>query len=231
MKRCTKCGINKDISEFGKLKDSHGVVAKYYPKHYCLDCERAYARAWNKKKSDAKPKKPVVITEKICTKCNRILSVDKFGRHNDKRCNGSIKIRISTYCLECNNNHGKKRYRVLKENPEFQEQNKSRAKNYYHTNKDVCAKKSKAYRGTEDAKEKRKINWHKTKNIYKDRINKSLKRYYKDNIDNLKDHYIIVQLEKEGVNRELTKQHPELIEAKRLQLLIKRKIKQHGNTN
>lgn len=232
MKTCTKCGLKQDNSCFGFYKDNYNGKVFYYPKGSCRACERKYQRERNARLNALKPPKPIppLITEKLCTRCNKVLGVDKFGRNNDKRC-GIIKVKISTYCLGCNNKRTKEAYKDKKNDSVFKEENRKRAKEYHYKHRDLCNEKNRNRGKTEIAKEKRRISWHKKKGIYKERNKKAYQRYYLKAINELTDHYIIVQLEKEGIDRELTKQHPELIEAKRLSLLIKRKIKNHVNTN
>jgi hypothetical protein len=225
-KVCTRCGAEKDESEFRQCKDWWNGKPYYYSSGSCRDCERAYQRVWNKKKRDLLPPKPIKEepTIKFCGKCKTEKSVSEFGRYK-RKLKDRIKICICTYCSQCHRDKANADYNKKKDLAEFKQLNRNRSLQNYHANKEGCRIKNKIYRETPQAKQKRKENWHKTKNIYKDRLQKSYKRYYQKSIDKLTDHYIIVQLEKEGVPRSLSKSNPELIEAKRLTLLIKRKIK------
>jgi hypothetical protein len=56
------------------------------------------------------------------------------------------------------------------------------------------------------------------------------KRYHEKHRDNVTDEYVIRQLITQGVaTRDSLRSHPELIEAKRIQILIKRQINSNAD--
>lgn len=57
MKKCTRCEVEKELSEFGKKKDD-----KLQP--YCKDCQREYQKEWYSQNKDKKIKQAGVNRKK-----------------------------------------------------------------------------------------------------------------------------------------------------------------------
>jgi hypothetical protein len=95
-KRCTKCGEMKGLSEFGKGKDKLGL------RHECRACLKRYYQDHKEeekqrceKNKERNLREGVIITEKRCSRCGKIKSVDEFNK------NYNVKDGTSCWCKEC----------------------------------------------------------------------------------------------------------------------------------
>lgn len=108
------------------------------------------------------------------------------------------------------------------------------ALNRYYRMKDIVAAKMKLKRQTPEYKAKMKAYRQKRKEIIHSQEVVTKRRYHEKHRDSVTDEYIIRQLITQGLaTREMLEQSEnyQIIEAKRLQILIKRKIKNHGDDN
>lgn len=166
----------------------------------------------------------------VCSVCRKEKNEKDFGIHVDRR--GPVHVkRIKRCCKKCECEKAKVLYRLKKDTEAFKEYNRKKAADYYATNYERCKNRNKKYGSSEYYKQKRRIKLREKSSDqnFKNHRNRKGKEYNKKNIDNLTDHYLIVQLKKDGHEREWIDSHPELIEAKRIILKIKRKIRNYGN--
>lgn len=194
---------------------------------------------------------------KICGSCKVEKNDSEFRTRKDGR-PGRECTYLNNYCIECDKIRARIYYAQKKDDPEFKEKNRIRARQYQHANpdkiksrkstqefkqkhaaqenaryykmKDIVSAKMKIKRQTPEYKEMMRA--YRCKN--KEKIAKqeliTKRRYHEKHRDKLTDEYIIRQLISQGVaTRESLKIHPEIIEAKRIQLLIKRKV--NADTN
>lgn len=101
---------------------------------------------------------------KTCSECKILKDVNCFGTRLEKR--GNPKVSLMNICLSCNSERRRKRYQELKNDFNFLEKKREKAKRYYQLNRDKVNSKNKATRDTPQYKE-----W--------------LKRYYKENWDKI----------------------------------------------
>ncbi len=153
------------------------------------------------------------MESKVCSKCKELLSIDSFYK---SKTNNNFYFRSS--CKVC---HSK--VTNSKENLSKRDKNKKKliAKKWIENNKEQKSLIDKKYRLNNLEKVNNKIkNWIKN--------NKEKVRIYKNNEqknyrEKLNNTYIISLLVKRSIIKHDTiKQYPELIEAKRLQILTKR---------
>ena len=81
--KCYKCGIEKDCSMYSKDKSRKNG--------YCNCCKACQ----KEQKAAIAAARKVDITEKLCTICNLVLTVDKFGKHK------STKDGYTSACRAC----------------------------------------------------------------------------------------------------------------------------------
>lgn len=254
MKNCSKCNIDKEDSEFKPaLKNRDGLYS------YCNSCSRIIQTGYRRKRGipPRRIKKETELNDiKICTRCKIEKPRDEFRiRVEDKKY-----YYINPTCMVCDSEIAAIYYKKHKDDPAFKQKNvdKTRAyaekycseirqkrqrpefkkkhaawnmKSYYRV-KDKVAARMKEKRKTPEYKKMmmdyRKRN--KEKIYEQERITKT--RYFSKHRDNLTDEYIIRLFINNGVcDRDHLLKHPELIEAKRLQILIQRKITNNVNTN
>jgi GTPase Era involved in 16S rRNA processing len=132
------------------------------------------------------------MESKVCNKCKELLSIDNF-RHKKVK----TKIYITNDCKKC-----------------LYIKNKDRVQKWKNNNKENSIIYFRNYR---------KENIEKIKNYERKKYPEQNKKYNLDCINNLTDTYVIHKLVR-GTNLKHSdiKQYPELIEAKRLQILTKR---------
>lgn len=242
MKICTKCGKNKEDKCF-----------RFEPKHnrlrsWCKQCDKEYQIERNRKLGigERKPKRKSIDeipAFKVCTRCKENKPKTEF---DPRICKGSFILRA--HCKDCDKAYRKAAYDKKKDDPLFKEKNRIRTKEYveknidavkkrrncpefrkkkagwenkrYHRIKDRVSARMKIKRQTPEYKqmmrEYRTRNKHK---IYSQEVI-TKRRYHEKNRDNTTDKYVKNLLRTQGLA--IT---PEIVEAKRLQILIKRKIK------
>jgi hypothetical protein len=149
----------------------------------------------------------------------------------DKRGKGSKSLLyLNNTCKKCDSEIQNKNYFAHKDDPDFKENWLKKSREYYHKNKALISEKMRAKRQTPEYKQM--IREYRLKNkekIFKQEVI-TKKRYQQKHRDGLTDEYIIRQLvNQEIADRDILKEHPEIIEAKRLQLLIIRKTKNNAN--
>jgi hypothetical protein len=149
----------------------------------------------------------------------------------DKRGNGSkTLLYLNNTCKKCDSEIQNKNYFAHKDDNDFKENWLKKSREYYHNNKALISEKMKVKRQTPEYKEMMRLYRAKNKEkIFKQEV-VTKKRYQQKHRDGLTDEYVIRQLvNQEIADRDMLKIHPEIIEAKRLQLLIIRKTKQNAN--
>jgi hypothetical protein len=171
---------------------------------------------------------------KICSRCKHNLEDSAFRMRYDKRGRGSKALSyLNNTCRKCDSEISNKQYFHKKDDPGFLENWRKKSREYSQKNKEIIKQKNKIKRQTPEYK--KMVRDYRAKN--KEKISKQEKitreRYARKNTDNLTDTYIIQKLiagDKGITTKEAAKIFPkELIEAKRLQILLKRKIKNNGN--
>lgn len=167
-KKCTKCGIVKNLSEFCKGKDLLGLS------YQCKDCKKSYSH-------NEKPKE--FISEKVCPKCGILKLREEYNSDISKR------YGLSTNCKECVAHYCKKWY----EKPENFLKQKDTCKKYYLSKKEKWEvyqeRKSERRKNDVALDEKLKAREHnnyvkrKTENPakYKEITRKADKRWYEKN--------------------------------------------------
>jgi hypothetical protein len=89
MKKCFKCGIEKDESEFHKNKGAKDGLA-----YQCKKCEKKYREEYYNR-----PKENLVNGKKKCTKCAIEKNASEF--YNDK----TRRDGLTSQCKECKVDH------------------------------------------------------------------------------------------------------------------------------
>lgn len=181
------------------------------------------------------------ITEKKCTRCNKVLQIDEFKI--DKR----SKDRYSNWCNTCRREYAKEYYKknkdtVLLKQKEYYEKNKetisAKNKHYYENNKDIALAKSQEYyeRIKDDIsyktkkKERDKIRHQKSYLNHKKEIQEKQRQYYYENrekrIEYQKEYYKKNKNKIIAYTYEWQKRHPEIQKLKK----ERRKIKEECNS-
>lgn len=168
---------------------------------------------------------------KTCSRCRIDKEDSDFRMRYEKRGKGSKKLSyLNNTCRQCESKTQNKTYFSKKDDPKFLEDWRKKSRDYYQKNKEIIREKARIKRQKPEYKEM--VRKYREKN--KDKIHKqeviTKRRYHEKHRDGLTDDYIIRQLISQDVaTRSTLKMHPEIIEAKRLQLLITRKTKNHAN--
>lgn len=162
---------------------------------------------------------------KVCTRCKKDLDDSCFRKRRDTY-KDSVYFSLNPTCRKCDSEITKIYYANKKDIPEFKNKNRERVKKHRQDNWEIEKIKAKNRRQTPEYKEMMRNYRKKNKEkIYQqEAIGK--RKYYEKNRDGLTDIYIIGLYRTQGLaDEETLKKHPELIEAKRLQILLTRKIK------
>lgn len=195
---------------------------------------------------------------KFCSRCKINKEDSEFRIRKEKR-RGDFSY-LNNECKQCDKERAAIYYAKMKNDPDFKKKNRERARNYivnniekirirkgtkdflakhakwnkdsYNRMKDVVSAKMKVKRQTPEYKEMMRAYRARNKEkIFRQEVI-TKKRYHEKNRDGLTDQYIINQLNSQGIaDKETLKNYPEIIEAKRVQLLIIRKTKNNGNQN
>lgn len=258
-KVCKKCGKEKSQSEFKPYTHRHyrtGEIIHGF-EGQCKECSRKYHLKY-KHDRGTKPRiyRGVDIAADLlpCYSCKENKPKTDFRIRGDRKCKKDF---YNPTCKACERKRQKEYYNTHKDNHEFKKKNIASTKAYaeksfeqirirkdnpeykkkkaawelnrYYRNKDRISARLKIKRQTTAYKENRKryIQENKEKIHQQEIITK--RRYQRKNVDGLTDKYIIRNLVDSGIDKEIIIKAPELIEAKRFQLLIKRKIKTNGN--
>lgn len=167
------------------------------------------------------------ISTKKCAKCEMDLPMGQFRIRFKTKSGKRYKYRNNA-CHSCELRYGKDRNQRLKDSPEWKAINASRAREYYHKNVEMCKAKAKVARNRPEAKARRRE--YTAENADKIRAQELVtkKRYQMKHQLALTDEYIIQKLC--GVTspelKETYKKYPDLIQAKRLQILLLRQTSQ-----
>lgn len=170
---------------------------------------------------------------KVCSRCKKRKRDNQFRFRYDKRGRGSkALVYLNNTCRKCDSEIQNKNYFKNKDNPEFRKKWVDKSREYYYAHKEEIKEKMRLKRQTPEYKAMMKAYRQKRKDIIREQEIITKKRYHEKHRDNLTDTYIIRQLANQKIaDKHDLVNHPEIIEAKRLQILIKRKINQNGNKN
>lgn len=166
--------------------------------------------------------------EKNCTNCKKDKDVTDFRLRHDKR-KGNYYY-FNNHCKECENEKQKEYYEKAKNNENFKIKNRKRVKKYIEKNIDIVKEKTKKRRLGNKYRENRKQYILKNKDkIYEQEKICKLK-YHNKNRDELTDKYIVrLILQKTNLRKEDILNCPKLIEVKRKQIQLIRKINERIN--
>jgi len=162
------------------------------------------------------------MESKVCSKCNNLLSVDNFNYKKYKLKDNTITLYLRSVCKICSNIYKSNYYQknkkelIIKQNI------------YYHKNQESVKKIIKKWRLENIDKFKECQKKYKINNPEKIKI--IAKRRDKKAVIQLSDTYIINKITSNTtLKANIIRQYPELIEAKRLQILTKRICKTSQN--
>lgn len=164
---------------------------------------------------------------KVCSRCQIEQDDPNFRKRKDKR---DGRVYLNNTCKKCDAELQRTYYNSVKENHDFKKKNRKRANDWRESLGDKYAEITKKRRQSKTYKKSmsnyRKKN--KAKIYEQEKVTKN--RYHAKHRDNVTDEYVSRQLINQDVaTRESLKLHPELIEAKRIQILIKRKVNARQN--
>ena len=166
-----------------------------------------------------------VMKTKVCTKCGEEKPLSEYNK--DSR--GRGKYGLIAQCKVCVNNYNKER----RKDPTYKAREVKYTMGWIARNPEKFAKHQKKYRivHKEEIKERRDRKYHQDyQRDNKDKISHQHKANSKKYRDELADIYIIRTLtQKTGITTKDIRQHPSFIETKRLQLLIRREIKNQNH--
>lgn len=221
MKTCSRCNTEKDDSEFR----TQYYKERAYLRSYCKTCDNVYATEQRRKRGIKRkpPRKLVSIPdEKVCSKCNEKKNKNDFRVRADKRSDPPF-IYLNNTCKKCDAELHLERFRKERNTPEGKARHNRWAREFHHRHREKCLAAAKERRNRPGYKEM--ISEYRNRN--RDKLNKksviTKRRWSQKHMENLTDEYISMKLFN-CIDREFIKNHPELIEAKRLQILIKRKM-------
>lgn len=161
MKKCTKCGVEKDEKEFYK-ESSKKDGLKNWCKKCCSDVQKQRLlrpKTKERKKRNARP------GYKYCSKCGAERSITEFHKRSE------TKDGLVSNCKKCCKEYLNKNEKHIKQ----------RRKRYYRNNKQRFKKLHKEYR-TKHKKELNKYNLQYSKDN-KEKINRKNREKYKYNIN------------------------------------------------
>jgi hypothetical protein len=155
-KICTRCHIEKNISEFVAYnrKMANGRV-KISIKSHCKECDNKMKKEWRennpdkvkeqKTKEKKKLKETVAIKEvidtaetKICALCKIEKKAEEFCYKKRPQVNGIVRLALNTYCRDCVNIKSKEQY--------YKDPEKTKEKNHKKSSKESTKKRKKEYR-------------------------------------------------------------------------------------
>lgn len=129
MKTCSKCKIEKELSEYKLVKSRHGTIS---PHSYCNDCRKADKRA----RSGCTPKRVVINLENQTKECSICKEWKSFSEYD--KCTSSTGG-IFSQCKACRVEKSKQHYEANKEQI-IVKNNK-----YYKNNRETVLKKQTKY--------------------------------------------------------------------------------------
>ena len=245
-KKCIRCNIEKEEFCFPVIKSTGKLWS------YCKICRKEKHEEYRRKhgiKKMQKNKNPFPYF-KICNRCLLKKASSDFGVHKE---NAGGYIYLKSFCRQCEREIAKIYYDKNGSNLEFKKKNCERAKRYaeaniediklrkqtiefkkkhaelnnksYHKNKEIISERTKIYRTTDHYKELRKSYRQKNKDKIRKQETVCKKRYHEKNRDELTDKYVLRLITTQGYcDKNTLLNNPSIIQAKKLQILIKRKL-------
>jgi len=218
-KRCSKCGVEKDISKFGKdknRKDKHN--------YQCKKCYKEYNSKWYQENREKNLERKKKWYQK-----NR----EKFLDYNKKYCQENrekIKIRerkyrqknrkkISEKSKEYYQEHKEEAKKYCQEHKEeakeYYQKNKERQKKYRQENREELKKKKKKYHQKPEIKKRFKEHYQENREKfieyskkYRQENNEYGKKYYQENREKIKEYQKKPKVKKRK-NKRLKKRYKE----------------------
>ena len=189
-KKCNKCNVVKDVSEFGKDKYSKDGLNRL-----CKSCRNEYkslkiastltAKQIAKKQRNTENIELFKVSKKRCYKCNLVKDVSSFNRDKSK------KDSLCNYCKVCRKKIKKWNRLPEREKKAVRDQENKREQRLHYTrkwrekNKEKVREQAKKYQETN--KEKIRTDKKKYKQQNKEKTNKHAKyRWETDNLYRLK---------------------------------------------
>jgi len=126
-KVCTKCKIEKDLSEFKRDRFSKDGL-----NFQCKECKRDAVRKRKAALVEKREANPITKTEKVCATCGIEKEVGRFYKSN-RYADG-----FARQCIECRN--------LLRNSPEAKEQSKKYNKKYNQDHADQIREKNRKWR-------------------------------------------------------------------------------------
>lgn len=249
--KCIVCGLKRKLLYDPHKKCTRSKNGKYYKGAYRV------SYLVNKKWVFERPLCLTKDGKKICLICKKPKALSEFGLHGAHKKRPKEKPFLKARCKKCEAEIAAKHREQIKDTPEYKERNRRNTQRYiesnleeiharrklpnykakkriwelrrYYRKKDEINARMKIKRQTPEYKAKMKAYRAKNKEkIYKQEV-VTKKRYHEKHRDSVTDEYVIRQLVGQGVaTREGLLENYALIEAKRLQILIKREINNHG---
>ena len=161
---------------------------------------------------------------KVCTRCKKEKNSTQFRKRYKYKLFKKYYYRNPT-CRQCEAELTREYYNANKHDEKFKQKNINNANRYWEENRESVLLKLKRKRETPEYQKYRreydKKNRARIKSLQKVRS----KKWHDNSRDNLTDGYIISKLiQKSGITKEEVLQHPELIEAYRANIKLKRLI-------
>jgi uncharacterized protein YciI len=228
MKTCACCKIEKEYTEFRPSKQQKSGL---FP--YCKDCSRI-KKMESSRRMGVKPrsrKENYIPETKVCSRCKTEKHNSLFNKKYEKRPKTKVPFYyLNNTCKACDCEIQKIHYEKKKNDLAFKESNRTRAKQYAIVNKDVIKQQNKSRRQTPEHKEMMRKYREKNREKIMGQEVITKNRYHTKHRDGLTDLYISRLLISNGdATKESLEQYPEIIQAKRLQILLTRKINNNAN--
>lgn len=211
IKKCLKCGQEKDVCEFNKDKNREDGLCPY-----CKNCKSEDTKRRKELRKKSLENQPPPISEKLCPKCNIVKPTSEFGRDYSKT------TTIATYCKECvqtfpsqmaDHRNIKRRELRQKNKERDKEKNKLEKKLYYQRHKKERIKKAEEYylKNKEKILEKQRSRYEENKENH----SKKAKEYRAKNSETIKqkkrEYYQQPEVRRHATqkNRQWKKNNPE----------------------
>lgn len=224
MKRCSRCHIEKEESEFKLSRKSNG---KCYL-GWCKDCSREAVRICNKKRTirGRTIRNQPLPENKICAHCKKEKPAKDYRVRYDKRSEPIIQY-LNNTCRECDAEISRINQQKVRSTPEGRRRHCDWARTSYKRRRDKVIVQMKERRQTPEYKEMMRQYRQRNKTKIYDQEVVTKKRYHIKHRDGLTDGYI----RRLFIGNGLGEPTPELIQAKRIQLLIQRKTKNYAHSD
>jgi hypothetical protein len=227
MKVCSRCNIEKRDECFQIMH----YKERTYLYSYCKDCQREYATERRRKKGirPLKRKAESIPETKVCSRCQSEKPKTDFRIRTDKRSEPAFTY-LNNTCMKCDADIQRERHRRQRATAEGRQKHNDQAKTFHRRHREKVLSIGKQKRQTPEYKEKMRAYRKRNKDKIHNQEVVTKKRYHEKHRDNVTDEYVIRQLITQGVaTRDSLRSHPELIEAKRIQILIKRQINSNAD--